>query len=510
MLSLLLAGALPACADSAAGDDAAGVGGSNDSADDAEDSSVSGAGGGDDSGGFASSAGDELGERPGDSTPAPTAADGSAATSGGGSSSPATSSTSGGSSSPATSSTSGGSSSPATSSTSGGSSSPATSNTSGGSSSPATSSTSGGSSSPATSSTSGGSSSPATSNTSGGSSSPATSNTSGGSSSPSLSIFVAQGDMGRSIVSCDDGRTWVANQSNDDSARCGGGTDCDHGPGAARGITHGDGYFYANFGWGAGGSVWRSRNGSDWESVLSTDRSAGGVAFGDGRLVVTSRDPKYSDDQGTSWSDAGPSGVSLWNVRHGNFLPYAEGRFIMAAEDGGSTEVVLSNEGRTWWQPDSIPGECGAGVARQGGTAYGNGNIVMVGSNGVACRSGDGGKTWSSTKFTDSVNSQVVWNGQAFMVWSSDTLFRSPNGQSWTETRTSPAGLKLGPVAVSDKGTFIGANAGWNTAYENQRFYRSVDGVSWETLPSSAFMGSHPIQFMAFGKAPPGTSCPKR
>jgi hypothetical protein len=52
-------------------------------------------------------------------------------------------------------------------------------------------------------------------------------------------------------------------------------------------------------------------------------------------------------------------------------------------------------------------------------------------------------------------------------------------------------------------GTLVGVN---NKKYESQLFYRSADGVRWQA--SSGYTGSHPIQFIAFGQAPPGTSCP--
>ena len=53
---------------------------------------------------------------------------------------------------------------------------------------------------------------------------------------PTLDLFVATGHMGRSIVSGDDGRSWVADESDLDAFRCfrangnpdGGSADCDH------------------------------------------------------------------------------------------------------------------------------------------------------------------------------------------------------------------------------------------------------------------------------------------
>jgi len=51
----------------------------------------------------------------------------------------------------------------------------------------------------------------------------------------STPVFVAQGHAGRTTVSCDDGNTWVANRSDNDSIVCfTNGVDCDHQSGAGR------------------------------------------------------------------------------------------------------------------------------------------------------------------------------------------------------------------------------------------------------------------------------------
>jgi len=65
-------------------------------------------------------------------------------------------------------------------------------------------------------------------------------------------LFVAVGQASRTTVSCDDGRSWTADRSDMPELRCsaplpdGGSTDCDHDPGAGRGIAAGDGWFVAN------------------------------------------------------------------------------------------------------------------------------------------------------------------------------------------------------------------------------------------------------------------------
>jgi hypothetical protein len=161
----------------------------------------------------------------------------------------------------------------------------------------------------------------------------------------SVPRFVAQGHMGRTIVSCDDGLSWVADRSLDregdhyvcdviDPAVCwvdGMGCnfldngacvpkatqcDCDHHPGAGTGIAYGNGWFVATWGWGPKGSVRRSQDGVSWQEVLS-DTSFGGMAFGLDRFMAGDRQPRRSLDDGASWDNAGaadlqaPGGVTI-------------------------------------------------------------------------------------------------------------------------------------------------------------------------------------------------------
>src|SRR5690606_6858809 len=91
----------------------------------------------------------------------------------------------------------------------------------------------------------------------------------GGGGSAGVPLFVAQGHLGRTVISCDGGQSWTADQSNDAEAQCWSGPDdepdCDHDPGAGRGIVFADGWFVATFGWGPPGGIVRSRDGVAWE-----------------------------------------------------------------------------------------------------------------------------------------------------------------------------------------------------------------------------------------------------
>src|SRR5690606_33849550 len=92
-----------------------------------------------------------------------------------------------------------------------------------------------------------------------------TDDTTGPAPATTVPVFIAQGHLGRTTISCDDGRTWIHNQSQDDAARCfENDLDCDHHPYAARGIAHGEGTFLLTWGWGAPGSVVRTEDAANF------------------------------------------------------------------------------------------------------------------------------------------------------------------------------------------------------------------------------------------------------
>lgn len=321
-----------------------------------------------------------------------------------------------------------------------------------------------------------------------------------------VGVFVAQGHAGRTTISCDDGRSWIHDRSLDDSIVCfSDGFDCDHHPGSAKGVTYGRGWFFATYGWGPPGSVQRSRDGVTWEPVLE-ETTFGGIAFGQERVLAGARQPRWTADDGESWTDSGSTELDVWNVRRTGWVPHDGGRFVLVGEDGGARDVVLSSDGgETWWHPSSLPAECGAAIQNEGGIAYGDGTMLIVGRTGDACRSTDGGATWTSTAIGGEVHSHLVWSGDAFLAWERGVLWRSEDGAAWSSTPTSPADLRIGAVAMSPGGTFVAVKGGWQEWYDRQRFYRSEDGVTWTELPSGSYVGSHPIRDIEFGYV---ESCP--
>lgn len=357
-------------------------------------------------------------------------------------------------------------------------------------------------------------------------------------------MFIAQGMVGRSTISCDDGRSWVGDRSWDREANphlCGStdvrcdadgfscsqrwydGTcsdhspcDCGHSPGFSKGVVFTGDWFVGTWGWGWPGSVMRSRNGIDWETTLD-DQSFGGIAYGAGRVVVAARDNFHSTD-GMTWTPgetadfSGPTEPTIWSVRRFGYADHDGGRFVAIASGNTDRDILVSsNGGDTWWRPSSIPDGCGAGVGAYGGILYGNGIIALIGE-GEVCRSLDGGDTWTIVSVLDGDEIFVgtpVFTGTEFMAWShySHVRYTSPDAATWTATPMTTE-TSLGAVARNpDTGTLVAVGSVW-TGYEDQRFMRSSDGLEWESIPDTAFAASHPIHYIGFGYGERSAACP--
>lgn len=318
-------------------------------------------------------------------------------------------------------------------------------------------------------------------------------------------VFVAQGHMGRTTISCDDGRTWIADHSDDDNARCfTGNLDCDHAGNAGRGLAFGDDAFIAAFGWGHPGTLQRSTDGIHWTTVASDTPTFADVAFGNGVFVADNSPTQVSSD-GSTWSEGGDVGLSVYNVRAISFVPYGAGLFVITAESGSERDIAMSVDGVTWTHPSQRPPECGSYVLN---VTYGADRIAIFSGDGTVCTSADGGDTWQLTQVAGSFSSPGLWNGSELLAYEGSTLWRSPDGSSWTSQQASPGDVLIGAFARGDSGTYVAVRGGWQTWYEGQEFYRSSDGLNWEKLAAGTFKGSHPINFIEPGYVDPSPECP--
>jgi hypothetical protein len=107
----------------------------------------------------------------------------------------------------------------------------------------------------------------------------------------------------------------------------------------------------------------------------------------------------------------------------------------------------------------------------------------------------------------------VIWDGSELRVWGTGAdgnarLYRSADGVHWTDDPLDPPRIRIGPVARSEEtGTYVTTGHIWH-GYDQQRFYRSEDGVNWEPLADGAFEASHTIFELVFGYGETSDACP--
>jgi hypothetical protein len=320
-----------------------------------------------------------------------------------------------------------------------------------------------------------------------------------------VGVFVAQGHEGRITRSCDDGRTFPYNHSQDDAYRCfiDDEHDCDHSEFAGRGLAFGAGSFVATWGWGHPGKLQRSTDGKTFTDVMTETPTFADVAFGNGTFVACGNPTPISSD-GTSWEMGGELTFSF-NYRGIEFVPAGGGTFIVTGESDEQRAISYSHDGKTWLEPSQRPDTCGQDLR---GIAGSDAVIIIASGRGHVCRSLDGGDTWSQKQVTERFTSQPVWTGSEFWVYSGNQRFKSPDGDEWSSQPITPNDIQIGNLARSPAGTLVAANDGWEVWYDEQRMFRSTDGVTFTVLePEIAITGSHPINFVSFGYLPASADC---
>ncbi|MBL8678921.1 MAG: hypothetical protein JNK05_07130 [Myxococcales bacterium] len=340
-----------------------------------------------------------------------------------------------------------------------------------------------------------------------------------------VGVFVAQGHVARTTISCDDGRTWVANRSDNDALRCfTAGVDCDHNGGRAMGVTSIDGAIFASWGWGMANSVRRTTDGMRWDRTL--DRTIfSGIESASGRVVAIANQSQLTTDLGARWTMSTPLGF-VGHIRATGVIGTTQRRFVAAGGENGATvgSVMLSDDGMTWRRPATIAPECGQGVVADGIGSGGDGAgiAVITHESGLVCTSRDNGQTWTTARADGiSFEGTVIHTGTEFVTWGRSMTMglvhlRSTDGARWTATATSATNAdgsrattpRINAAARSPSGTFVTVHGEWDNWYDRQVFYRSTDGVRWQALPRTAFVGSHPIRFFTYAEIPRGGACP--
>ena len=351
-------------------------------------------------------------------------------------------------------------------------------------------------------------------------------------------VLVLVGKQGRRAISCDDGRTWKNDVSFDDAwpeaerYRCwqsgftlpdGGtpSTDCDHNAYSSTSLSFSRGTFFQTTGWGAPGKVYRSTDGITWTSSdVSTTQN---VMHGATRSILASRSSAWSDDDGVTWQTnkeipvTSAGGDPIWNIRGGE---YGDGTFLVLGLDGSNIDMLASDDDGAHWRRPTLDDGSRADVCGAGRVTFANGTFLAFnvrGSDLIVCRSVDHAHTFTVHVVGPNPGdrSPTVWTGSEFRFWSPGKAFRSADGATWTveNTQTRVGGVlqggpNIGAVTITPEGAFAGVRGGWNVWYDDQRFYRSTDGLIWDELPVSAYHRGHPVTGLVTGLAERSTACP--
>ena len=292
-------------------------------------------------------------------------------------------------------------------------------------------------------------------------------------------VFVAVGDGGWFANSCDAGRTWSTQAFSDDVK--------DHSPWSAfGGLAAGNGALVAGFGWGPPGTLMRSTDGANWDTLPNDafvgqrrtgyDSWTAAVLF-DGQQFLTFANRRWASTDGTTWSQVEatfPAGVD--QLRQGR--AFADGQIVLAVESQsgrghpvGNFIIASEDGGSTWTEGRGYDPQCGMGIQHFGDIAQ-SGDTLVVASDAM-CRSTDRGLNWEAVPVPDIAEfSDVLADADGFAFVSQRDLWRSSDGAVWSLSGTISPDQDIAEVGYAD-GTYAAVQA--NGAH----FFYSDDGTTW-------------------------------
>ncbi|MDR0908828.1 MAG: hypothetical protein LBM77_03590 [Spirochaetaceae bacterium] len=203
-----------------------------------------------------------------------------------------------------------------------------------------------------------------------------------------------------------------------------------HGPWNA--VAYGDGTFLAV---GATTSAYSTDKGLSWNGVslykifvVYNDGEVYDVTYGDGTFVAVGMHGKsaYSTD-GKTWTEGNSISVvgdtSLFRI------VYTGRRFVAVSKNGKS--IYSEDSGKTWISGGDTGVTVDEGVMFNGGVAYGDGKIVVGGSNGLNM-SEDHGATWQAKPTTGSTIYDILYANNMFIATHSQrSFYTSRDGITW-------------------------------------------------------------------------------
>lgn len=339
-----------------------------------------------------------------------------------------------------------------------------------------------------------------------------------------VAMFVAAGFGARTVISCDDGKTWVADQADVLN------TTEDHDAHTPKGLMYDEttGNFAFLIGWKLPSQVRVSDNGVDWRDIdmRNGNSTYGGLGVDRGELVLflpnaIHRSADYGSP-GNSWASVSWSGASDygWNVRAAAAF---DGLWVASIMD--SHLIVSTNGWQDWREESGCAQVRHESIGQHGGHAIGRVRsgkriVVSVGRTGAGCAlDADSGAFLGSFDLNavggnGSIGDRrdgaepTFANGQFWAPTRKTGILRSDDGENWTRT-AFPSGVEFDLVAHNpDTGNYVAINK------NGQDFYRSQDGESWTQAPAPTPLGgaaganSSRLIFLRFGYGKPSALCP--
>lgn len=298
-----------------------------------------------------------------------------------------------------------------------------------------------------------------------------------------LPMFVAVGRGGRRIMSCDGGRTWVANQFVSTQ-------DGEHSTFTPKGLAYGDGTFVFLSGWGNPSTTWVTNDGVTW---LEQKHQAGfaGIGFDEGQFVLVGGNyHEGSKDNGRTWTRLSPPRAPLG--REAAAFPGA-----WAAGSDGQAQVL--RRGSASWS--GIPGCSGSrhgGIGADGGFAASPSVLISVGSNGDVCGINlSTGAAIGASRLNASVAGKPNYGAGNFMVATGDSIRFSKDGVNW-QSRALPRDIRIDLIDCHGNGVCAGIST------DGKSFHYSDDGITWKR--ASAPQGNGMVALKA-GMGAPSNLC---
>jgi hypothetical protein len=216
--------------------------------------------------------------------------------------------------------------------------------------------------------------------------------------------FVAVGGSGLIVRSVDDGQSWSYMSSFQENE--------------FTGVAFGNGTFVAA---GSGGSLrrWNDGAGNAWQYVtpeVASAESFTGVAFGNGTFMAVTYSGMVlvSTDNGATWDTRDNPSAGAASVAFGN------GAFVVV-DDSGATQYSTDN-GTTWTAGGTIQGVGGDASLQK--LTYGGGLFLVVSGNNIHA-SPDGGRNWTTSYMPIWASGSAYGNGTVVVVGSNGQIIQS-------------------------------------------------------------------------------------